>query len=328
MVKFLPFHVERFGRQFQSDLLESPNLNQLSDSEIEELIARVRRPAAAMVLTQKQTDSGDPGCWMGGEPTLPPEIEWPHFQETNLNLDVPMHFLAQVNLARLPKADYGSTIPKYGTLFVFSDPIFAPLYQLGRSTPAMQAGLGARVIFVPEEVDQYPFRAAPDSPEALKSNLDLAPLCNYVSSGYREMVERNIRSASGLHKWPFRFVTIDTNPMDHPSFEGNEMNGQAAKWVDDAIFKISNDFGSSAGLIGYIAGAPAYDIIRHSQYRKSDPDHSHWPVLSDDHIMLMQLASSEYTGFCHAEFRDLSFWITKTELEKEKFDNVVVWEML
>ncbi len=301
---------------------------QLSESEVRLVLSLAQRPGLLLLKLAPDDPRRLPGCWLGGEPTLPPEVEWPHFNEANLNIKVPMHFLAQINLAQLPRADYGITIPEFGTLFIFSDPIFAPLYQLGKSVPAMQAGLGARVIFVPGEVDHYPPRVAPDLPEAVRTKLDKLPFKNYVSHGYCEMLERGIMSASSLHKWPFRFVIIDTNPMDHPSFVGNEMKGRVGTWVDSAISRISTDYGSQAGPIGYVAGAAAYDMIRHSRYRKNDPDDSHWPVLSDDHVLVMVLASSEYTGFCHGEFRDLSFWIQNSELEKRNFDNLAVWEML
>jgi len=49
----------------------------LSDAEIRKLINSRRQPAICMLHTSGSEDEGIPGCWLGGDPTLPPEIDWP-----------------------------------------------------------------------------------------------------------------------------------------------------------------------------------------------------------------------------------------------------------
>ena len=98
---------------------------------------------------------GAPGCWIGGEPTLPPDIDWPTYTEDDLT--VPMHFLGQINLAEVAKFDHLPEMPTTGTLFFFYDTIYAPV----SGTMGQQ---GSQVIYVPEDVSVYPPRPTPRFP--------------------------------------------------------------------------------------------------------------------------------------------------------------------
>ena len=75
---------------------------ELTDAEIDQLLFKARQPAIAMLRTPYATDAGTPGCWFGGEPTLPPEIDWPIYTHQKTGLEIPMHFLVQINLEYLP----------------------------------------------------------------------------------------------------------------------------------------------------------------------------------------------------------------------------------
>ncbi len=70
------------------------------------------------IMIRKTEDwIASPGSWLMGEPSLPPEIEWPIGQWCR-NPDVSLHFVAQFNLSELP--DVGR-LPEHGTLFFFVD---------------------------------------------------------------------------------------------------------------------------------------------------------------------------------------------------------------
>ncbi|MEO1600547.1 MAG: hypothetical protein AAFU49_08780 [Pseudomonadota bacterium] len=74
--------------------------------EIDAALFRARMPAIAMPRTQEPTDPGTPGCWFGGEPTLPAEYDWPIFtfpHKPYRGFQVPMHFYVQIKLQYLPR---------------------------------------------------------------------------------------------------------------------------------------------------------------------------------------------------------------------------------
>jgi hypothetical protein len=58
---------------------------------------------------------------LGGLPALPSEIEWPRQHQSG----TPLHFLAQIDLSRLPSTPLGvsvaPTLPRSGLLFFFAD---------------------------------------------------------------------------------------------------------------------------------------------------------------------------------------------------------------
>ena len=74
---------------------------QLSPDELAAKLYQSRRPGVMLIKTAKTEGHGASGCWLGGEPTLPPEIEWPWY-EMDGEPTVPMHFLAQLDLSQVP----------------------------------------------------------------------------------------------------------------------------------------------------------------------------------------------------------------------------------
>ena len=123
----------------------------LAPGELQAMIDRAYRPGILMNKMPRPDDPGAPGCWLGGEPTLPPTIEWPWFLVDGQPL-VPMHHMAQINLAEVPRLEQHPKLPETGTLFVF----FAPEVLSG-STIVDRNG-GSRIIYVPEDVSKYPLR--------------------------------------------------------------------------------------------------------------------------------------------------------------------------
>jgi uncharacterized protein YwqG len=96
--------------------------------DIPMLLDQARRPGIYIVKMPPRSDApGAPGCWFGGEPTLPVDIEWPSYFPISGMKDfmVPMQFLAQINLAALPRSGDFPNLPKTGTLFFFYDAITA-----------------------------------------------------------------------------------------------------------------------------------------------------------------------------------------------------------
>lgn len=49
----------------------------LSQTEMDALLLQARQLGILLLKTPHADGPGVPGCWLGGEPTLPPEIDWP-----------------------------------------------------------------------------------------------------------------------------------------------------------------------------------------------------------------------------------------------------------
>lgn len=155
-----------------------------SQKEIEQAIAAARRPALLLNLTKYPKDAGEPGCWMLGRPTLPPEIDWPH--HCVVGRQVPLHFLMQVNLARLPRQAGLPRFPESGTLFFFYDPAFI--------TSA------AKVIFCEDDVSGVP-RPKPEMPK--DQDFWEHPHLDFLDDEYGALSDSEDR------QWNFDFLTID-----------------------------------------------------------------------------------------------------------------------
>src|SRR5690349_19680021 len=98
---------------------------------------------------------------LGGQPTLPPDIEWPRHGQAG----TPLHFLAQIDLSTLPRTPLHNApdqpeLPKRGLLFFFADMVEEMLWGDNGGPFAT-----TRVIF---NTQAGPERAAPDdTPEIL-----------------------------------------------------------------------------------------------------------------------------------------------------------------
>lgn len=120
-----------------------------TQEEIYQAIEDARRPALLLNKTKFADGPGEPGCWLGGEPTLPPHIDWP-YQEVE-GISSPLYFIVQINLARVPRSEGFPDVPETGTLFFFFDPTFWTT--------------DAKVIYVDEDASVFPPTAMPDLPD-------------------------------------------------------------------------------------------------------------------------------------------------------------------
>ncbi len=74
----------------------------ITDKEVAAEVEARRRPALMLNLMPKPEDAGVPGCWLGGLPTLPSEIDWP-MADLEAECEIPMHFIAQIDLSQVPR---------------------------------------------------------------------------------------------------------------------------------------------------------------------------------------------------------------------------------
>lgn len=94
--KLSPEDFERYAER------ELARFAPLPQAEIERAVDEMRRPALFLDKTPTPDATGAAGCWLGGLPTLPATVNWPWFRFGGADL-VPMDFLAQINLAELPR---------------------------------------------------------------------------------------------------------------------------------------------------------------------------------------------------------------------------------
>ncbi len=133
---------------------------ELTREEIDAMFNRYRVPAILLMKTATADGPGAPGCYYGGQPTLPPEIEWPWFRSNEYDgavasdFSVPMQFLMQMDLRCVPRLVDGPKLPESGTLFFFFDQILGPA--AGYSNPG-----DPFVHYYPGDVSGFPERSQP-----------------------------------------------------------------------------------------------------------------------------------------------------------------------
>ncbi|SMX46087.1 DUF1963 domain-containing protein [Actibacterium lipolyticum] len=108
----------------------------------------------AILLARTWPISGDvPGrSWLGGAPLLPKSMAWPVLKASG----APLHFLAQIDCAELPRVKGGEAMPEDGLLLFFANISEEMLWE-------DEAG-SAQVVYVPDPV-------IPDTPAALPARL-------------------------------------------------------------------------------------------------------------------------------------------------------------
>jgi uncharacterized protein YwqG len=88
----------------------------LSEAGLEpyaDALVGLARPSIRLNPTSPPTDDGPGTTALGGEPDLPETTDWPRFR------DVPLSFVAQVNLADVTSLDMGGLLPTSGLLSFF-----------------------------------------------------------------------------------------------------------------------------------------------------------------------------------------------------------------
>lgn len=285
-----------------------------SAAECEALIAASRTPAIAMVTGPGPNQPGAPGCWFGGEPTLPPNIDWPYYvHETGLA--VPMHFLVQINLAELPGVPGLPPLPPTGTLFVFYDPAVAPMAsgESGEEPTPMVLGTGCKVIHVDSDVSSVAARTPPPMP-------DLSDVM--LSIGYE--------GTSAFQKCAVSFQVIDTYPETGEALPDAcwDQLAELAEARSETIESVVEDLGGAwSGALHTIFGAsrmryfPTEAFLRLSGNEK-------YPALTPDHVLLFRFEEDEAVEHNYVDAYPISFWITASDLDDRSFDCVVVWKDL
>ncbi len=318
----------------------------LSDVEIDGYLSRIRKQAAFMLRADKQSDDGMPGCYFGGEPTLPADIEWPIYHCPEPKLDIPLHFIFQVNLKYLPRSLDFPEFPKKGTVFAFVEPMFA--WADPSAPEPLLNGQGAKLIYVADDVSDCPPRKAPALPDLDKRDIngwalsDEPDLDNYL----RMRDEYGVSGASGLNKWPMYFLIGDTFTQleilkeQNYSFDHSRLFcmdfAKAFDEVQESNFNRSTTYaakalslGSEYSFIHWAFGADGMYNFPSKEFVEQLYPGRKLSALTAEHVILFSLCGKDpEIGYCRFNQYRMSFWIHRDDLAKGDFSNVQVWEVV
>jgi len=263
---------------------------------LDALLEQAKRPGLFLRKTPEADGPGAPGCWLGGAPSLPARLEWPTFAVSGLP-EVPMHFVAQIDLAQAPRAPGPWDMPARGTLFFFYDTIFAPVVGLGAE--------GGRVLFAPGDVSEAPLHPTPAFPD-VTGNPD-------VSFWYSEA------PTTGYRKWSVTFESMlfyDDALFDAPEF----WPAASARNMDEdaRLRKLTRKDRSRGSVEGWSNQFAAHRMFGDDALGATRP--------SDDMVPLLTVESDDDLGFTHGDRVPIMFLIKGSDLAAGTFDRIHVTE--
>jgi hypothetical protein len=256
----------------------------------EQIVADATSQSLFLRKVPGATRMGEPGCWLGGRPTLPPGIEWPIsvFENSPDLPDLPMHFLAQIDLAALADRQGLPTRPLSGTLFFFLDTIFAPTVGAPRG--------GGTVIYWPEDVTGFPERQKPAIPDVTDHR--------WVSFWYRD---------NPISEYTRRGFTFE--PMAYP----DEIVCDEAGFWKEAVEAILAEQKRLAKLVAREITGRSFAINR--MFGDVGPE----SVLPrEDWVTLLLVEHDNDLNFTYGDGEPVRFCIEKSALAAGRFENAVL----
>jgi uncharacterized protein YwqG len=260
--------------------------DELGIEEHLEYLNALRRPALALSPSAEPSTSR-----IGGLPSLPEDVPWPQWK------GVPLAFLCQVDLSRIPAGFDRSGLPSAGMLYFFYDQAqstwgFDPQdegsWQVVYSATATGGG-AARA--APEGLDKqcvYHQKAAVFAPVATYPSLqdervDALKLTDRQVDEYIELCSSVFQSNPAHHL------------LGYPSpIQGNDMDLEC-QLVSHGLY--------CGDLSGY-----------------QDPRAKELEAGRGDWILLLQLDSDDAAGMMWGDGGMLYFWIKRNDLKEARFD--------
>ena len=233
--------------------------------KMDDMLRKASRSGLALMKTATPDTPGAHGCWLGGQPTLSPTICWPSYTDKGLDLAVPMHFLAQINLSSIPRTAESQHLPEDGTLFFFYDTVRAPVDHFVDG--------GSQVIYVSGDVSQFAAREMPAIPDIKESFMKSNWYAQRQTNGYLRW-NIDILEYDGVYARCFEDHTFfssaveETNKIEQRFT--NQMHRQARRRSDPNA-KIAKEF-----VWHHMFGAPIGDAQESGLVRllalSDDPD--------------------------------------------------------
>lgn len=289
----------------------------LEPDMLADMISAATHPALLLVKTLFAKMEGAPGCWLGGLPTLPPEIDWPwktksdptyeqaeEFEENDLDWpdlwpQYPLHFIAQINLASVPLANH-PLMPKSGTLFFFFD----YLDHLEKTPGSI------KVIHVDGDVSDHPERQMPAFPDNWE---DMSPKMCWFSK------------PKVFTRWPFTFHAYETVQSEFfPQRDFYDATIDRQIEVDNALRKraekIERDVEKPTASFHPIRKERAlHKMFDYEGMRDRT-------IMQDGDIPLLQVEMDNDLGFEYSSI--LAFYITPEALRAKDFDQAYAFTLI
>ena len=261
--------------------------------EMDDMLFAASRPGLMLSKTRLPNDPGAVGSWLGGQPALPPEIDWPWYAPEGDPL-VPMHFVAQIDLAQVPRMKGLPEIPRTGALFFFFDPILAPVRGLGFG--------GARVIYVDQDVAGHPQREMPEIPGPLNQD--------EMSFWYTANPTR------GYRRWNFTFLAFTGYRQDlYPNNAFQMAVAEANLDVKDDLIERTEDRRQGAEPNRSQSFAP------HHMFGSTGRLEPNGAL-----TRLLAVRGDSDLGLDYGNGDWIVFWVPDADLATNNFDNVQIFE--
>lgn len=234
---------------------------------------------------------------VGGDPDLPPELQWPL-----TNAGTPMTFLAQLNLGELACHDAITLLPAHGFLYFF----------VGIDEPAYN--IEHRVLYVPE--DQY------------------ASVVRRVAPAMTALEQRynGYRITARLSMEPPNYAYVDYDQIETDSIGFEEYEDLSFAISQSGSGEVAKLFGYPMGQHDDSEYEAALMILTGANYsyNKSKAleqitahfvgDEAKAKQEIQDTLLLLELESDNEVGFCWWDAGVLQFYIRKEDLMELRFE--------
>lgn len=281
-----------------------------------ELFKGKAKPSIAFFRTPLWSDEGAPGSWFGGTPTLPQHIEWPTLNPEDLvglNVEIPMHFFAQINLEHLPMFPGMPDMPRTGTLFIFLELAVGFSFVL---EDLMNSGQCARIIHVHDPVAELPRRSPPPMPDLSGFPGD------YISTHYH--------GTSELPEWPLMFEIIETLPSftSDPRIGGfdPDLVGDCGSQIDDFELRVRKNLNDMVNDRRFTAKSVEPQRLFGATKRQTWPKFEEPGDDPSDMLLFMALGEDPGLEFGFYDGHSAGIWISRRELAAGRFGGIRVWD--
>ncbi len=264
---------------------------QLSESEVRLVLSLAQRPGLLLLKLAPDDPRRLPGCWLGGEPTLPDSIEWP-WSILDGRRTSPMHFMGQIDLRYLPLLPNFSELPTFGTLFFFCDNIHGELYYYEGAS---------KVIYVPDDVSRYSKRQTPDMPQP-DENYDC---CRW----YKE------RPTASYTEWFIRAAAFTSYDKDIALSQ--QLGVLADEELDRQVLALHEQISGGGELLTSVNSPDNFAM--HNMFCGAYG--SDWP---EGKLPLLTIFRDDDLDYRKDTYDGIAFWISKNDLMERNFSNAYV----